>query len=182
MNKTEILSLVGDLSLGRADASSAASYLDEELERFASNSNTLSLTADVVTVAGTAVYNLSGMQHSVLALFHRGKQLQPSVIDEVEIYPTWRTDSDQPRAYFLEAETEGAFRLYPSPNTSGTTDLTLIATIMPDASYSMPDWLGFIFAWKVLAREFARPSDHQDIEFAAACEQFASTLFFLARM
>lgn len=44
----------------------------------------------------------------------------------------------------------------------------------------LPEWISIYIAFRVLTKEFARPSDHQHTDFSEACAEFAEVLWQLA--
>ena len=179
MTRADILTLVSTLSLGRHDATEAATYIVEELERLSKEAEVIVDTdATENTVAGTAVYTYSAVMGRFVALFYSTRILPLTPVNHLESKASWQADSGTPLCYIREEEDSKTYRLYPKP--SGAAALTKVFTRITDSDDNdVPDWLGLPIALSVCWREFVRPSNHQDVEWGMLCGQVAQYLYRL---
>jgi hypothetical protein len=195
MTKTEVLTLIQDLALDRADADTIAAYLDDVLKMLANNSDALCDLELVPVVEGTKTYVLADHQVRLMSAFYDDRELMRTPLQILESVKGWRTKTGSPRCFVQEGESEGSYTLHPTPERNSKDfiyiwgeplgkdfpaySMAVLFTRMPDNTWDIPEWLGFILAWSVLALEFSRVSDHQDPEFAEGCSLFAKELIGL---
>ena len=176
MAKSDVVTLVDNLSLSVTDATEVGVLYDEvvrelgfmelltsvEVQQVDGGQATVVLEDD--TVMALDVYTSDGGRldrtstNAVKAVF--GNQ--------------WRHLVGSPVAYVKDHEDENVIRLVPTP--SGSEVVTIIRT---DARDDVPVWLELPLALEVLSREMARESNHQDVKFAAAASGLARMLFQL---
>jgi hypothetical protein len=115
-----------------------------------------------------------------------------SELKDLEAYDDdWRTLSGNPWAYTTDEPTARSFDLVPTPDVDssdfsfpngapfGEDFPTNAGTIIYSErrTTDLPEWIGVYIAFKILEREFARPSAHQDLKFSGTCAEFAEILW-----
>jgi hypothetical protein len=184
--------LIHELANGRADVDTVAVYVDEELLALARESETLCDLELVAATKATASYTLGATQPRLLTAFYDDRELSRAPIATLELSKNWRDRQGFPVCFTQEDESEGTYVLFPKPDRPSKDfiflwgeplgrdfpgySLGILFSVMPNEDYSILDWVGFIIAWRVLAREFGRVSDHQDVEFSDACKLYAKLL------
>jgi hypothetical protein len=148
-------------------------YYDEIMQGLATRFNPPLVETTVFTVSsGTASYSWPSTASSILAIFSSGRQILPVTRYELDAYDDgWRasTSTDSYHFYYTGEDTQRSFRLYPIPSTASTG--TLIMGVA--SSDDVPDYMGLYIACEILKREFAKPSEHQDKQFAKAAGDVA---------
>jgi len=120
-----------------------------------------------------------------------GDTLLPETSEQaLEAYSaTWQTDTGDPVAFTLDKIDAHKYRVYPIPDADGAAStnwaagysLTGLALIfVEDRSKDIEDYHVLPITFDCLAREFAYPSDHQDIDYAKVCTEIAQLLYTLA--
>lgn len=188
--KTRVLQLVDDLSVGLADAAQSEYFYDQILYEL-HHQVLFTECSLVAATAETASYTLPTTAVRQLMFFWDTQQLDELTIEEAEAIfgLTWRDLIGPPEAYVLERETDRTFRLVPTPDTSSKdfsfmfglplgVDFPEYAISVVHTNYSADVHVLFDFplAFAVLAREFLRESDHQDVDFAEACQMVSAYL------
>jgi len=106
---------------------------------------------------------------------------------------TWRDDEADPVAYKTNHETAREVRFYPIPGTTSGAFIPPLAqplgedmpADMVSVIYSdnrdtdIPDFIAMYIAFQVLYREFIRPSDHQDVDWATMLKKIAGIFYQL---
>lgn len=196
MTKAQIIALVEIYSKTLASSNTINTYFDEAVESLCKLPNPPLVNCEAITItSGTAVMDYPTNAIKILAVFYTSRQLAYTLGRELEHYSgTWRDDSGTPIAYTLKEESGRTYRLYPNPNTSTVSSggaeplgedyaATAGAAIMysnNSTTGSFADWLAYPLTFNVLAREFARPSAHQDLTFSTTCKQLSQLLYSLA--
>ena len=190
MTKSDILTLVGVLSLSRNDSSQSTQYLEEELQALAASTTELADCQGQSITAGTSTYTLSSTHLRPLCVFWDSRELAEATLPALNLDPAWKTRKGDPQAYVLDEQSSNQLLLWPEPSRTaayGTPSaplagdfpagcLFVLGTVLPGASTYIPIWLGFIIALRVCWREFSHLSDHQDIEWAQLCGALAAYL------
>lgn len=195
MTKAEILLLTQDMARGQANDDTIDVFFDEVLYNLAKSANPLLTNAELVDLtSGTAVYALPPTAIRIRHAFFENKKLFRAKRDQAEAYSsTWRSGSGDPQAFLTDEETARNFRLYPTPSVSTVWDDffidplgddypdNIVALIFNESRTDVIyDWLVYYIVFEILYREFVRPSDHQDIEWAGLCNKLASFFLLLA--
>ena len=140
---------------------------------------------------GTQDHNFEAAMLRPIAIF-LGDTLLPEVSQQaLKAYSeSWRVDTGTPIAYTLELAYDEEYKTYPIPDATGsiagadwaanypTAALALI--FVEDRSTDIEDYYALPITFDCLAREFAYPSDHQDIAYAKVCAELAQLLYVLA--
>lgn len=198
MTKNDITDLVQDISRDLADASSISAYYDEEIELLGKTQDPPMVERDLITfTSGTAVYDYPAAAIELLFAFHASYQLTRATKETLEAYEqTWRNDSGIPKAWKRGSETARTFRLYPNPNVTSTAlapgatepfgehfPTNMGALVYSDSrESSISDMVGLYIAFRVLYKEFMRPSDHQDTSWAELHKQVANLFYQMGVM
>lgn len=173
MSKATILTLVSDMSLAQSNATEVSIIYDEVIRELGFV-EVLTSTELIAVTGGTSTYalaplNIRGLEFYLSTGFltmSDGRGLGALFGSD------WRNRTGAPVAYTYDDETSGDFRLVPAPVSDDI--LTVIRT---DARQDIPTWLDLPVTFEILAREYLRESDHQDIELATLCKAMADLLF-----
>jgi len=198
MTKNDILDLVQDIARDQANDTAISAYYDEEVEALGKLPNPPLVERDLVGfTSGTAAYAYPTNAIEVLYLFHASYQLAQVTKETLEAYDMeWRSGSGVPKAFKLGHEDARTYRLYPNPNVTsdalgiGATEpfgedfpTNSGAVIYSDSRESdISDMIGLYLAFRVLYKEFVRPSDHQDVAWAMLHKQIADLFFKMGVM
>jgi hypothetical protein len=203
MPNATITTLVNQLALVTIDNTVQQSFQDDVIFELARGMypgvRAQTTAAFIAATAGTAQYTLPtaspAFQRVPLVICYDDRQLaQVSRTEAWEYEEEWRRNpSAHVVGYLQDPEDRTVFSLVPPPRTDGAAigtntptnvttwpagNITVIAasadTTFPSAVYAD---LILPIALEVLAREFARDSDHQDEVFAATCHTLASLFF-----
>jgi hypothetical protein len=186
MSKADVLQLVADLSRGLADQS-AAGYFYDDVVLDLSKSTVLTEATLISATSGTAAYTAPAEAVDTLGVFWDDNQLSKTPLRDLEtVNPNWRDASGVPRAYVTEAVSDLSFILYPTPEVSSKDFIFLfgsplgldfpsysIGVVHTVAPQDVPTYLEMVVALEIMAREFARESDHRDLETAKICKRLA---------
>jgi len=106
------------------------------------------------------------------------------------VNPQWRDERGTPRAYVIEDESNTKFRLYPKPDKDSKDFIFMfgsplgldfpeyaVLVLYTELREDLPVWMEMPVAFEILAREFARESDHTDQVFAKTCRAISELLF-----
>jgi hypothetical protein len=197
MTKAEITTLVNDISRNLADASSISEYYDETIEELAKIPDPPIVAIEAVTItSGTSEYDYPTNAIELLHVFHGAYQLTKTTNRILETYnKTWRDDAGVPKAWKIDHETSRKFQLYPIPNVTSSAFIppalepfgedfptNMGAVIYSDQRETdISDMLGIYIAFRILYKEFMRPSGHQDSEWAMLHKKVADMFFQLNR-
>lgn len=195
MNKSTIIQLVEDIARVTLDPDTIARYYDDALEDVCKFDRPPLVTSEMIEItAGTATYDYPTDAVKIVNAFYDSTQLLPCIISALDAYSDdWRDDSGDPWAFTRDETDKDTYTLYPNPQSSSGAfsfpnaapmgedfpDDTVVLIYSQRRDDDIPDWLVFVLVFDILAREFARPSDHQDAEFSDACRS-ASQLFLVA--
>lgn len=192
MAKANVLQLVQDISSNQADATAIDRYYDDVVRDLGQHPWLTQATLISIT-AGTAIYTPATSVIRILDTYYDDRVLRPATLKEMEsINPAWRDARGTPIAYVNEDETAKDFRLYPNPEVTSKDFIFLfgspfgldypeyaVAIVHTETRIDLPAWLEMPTAFEVLAREFMRESNHQDVAFAKMCKQVADLLLSL---
>jgi hypothetical protein len=187
--KATVLALVDTVGRGQADATAAERYYRDVVF----DAGRIELATELTLVpatAGDADYALPSGAVRLLGVFFDDVALLPVSLRELEATnPQWRDEVGAPVAYVTEGETVQTFRLYPAPDVNSKSFIPVfgeptgrdfplynLAILHTEIRDDYPEWTDLVFAFGVLAREFARESNHRDPVFAAACHQVFTSL------
>ena len=185
MNKTDIIQLVEDIANVPLDADTIDIYYDDVLDTLGRSSFAPLVDGKLFAItSGTAVYSAPSDKSQILDIFIGSRHLSSSTLFDLEAYDdSWRTLTGSPLFYVMDEQNNDDFQLVPSPTTSSgnfsfPNGLPLGTDFPSGAGYifysyrrdsDIPSFLGIYIALHILIREFTRPSDHQDFNFADAC-------------
>ena len=179
MTKTTIATLVGNLCHDLDDSTEISTFHDDVMEEISKSPRSPFVDYDTISiVSGTSQYNFPSDAIRMLALFYKDAHLSPSTISDLEAYDKdWLTTTGDPWAFTPEDRSYRKYRLFPEPDESGDDNVALYTDKRDD---SIEDWIALGMAHDILAKEFARPSDHQDVAYAAACDKMAKLIYQMA--
>lgn len=140
----------------------------------------------LAVTAGTATVTVATDVRKIAAVFYGGHELSRETWASLDaLMDGWQDRLGAPRAYTAAREEERTLRLYPVPNitssstasaVSETDRLVLLVTVATD----LPLFLKLPAALWALSREYARESDHRDLEFAKGCREWAMKMLKMA--
>lgn len=169
MTKTTIITLAQDLCYDKANAAQLGTYFDDVMEELCKLPNCPFInTYNETSVAVQSAYSFPTNAVRILAIHYVEIPLSYSSIAGLEAYNyAWRALTGDPAFYTFEDVTTRTYTLVPQPDTSSD----IIKVFHTDKrSTDVEDWAALSIALAMLAKEFARPSDHQDPAFAEACK------------
>lgn len=187
MSKATVTGLVTSLSISLADSTTASDYYDRIVVEHGVKRTSLTDAAYVAGVADTAAYTLPSDAIRLLGTCYDDTWLFREDKRGVErTDPDWRTHAGQPRFVIKDDLTVRQFYAIPAPTVSGDSvgvntpftafvrnNLTVVYT---DNTADVQPYEELAVAVDILAREFARESDHQDTTAAQTWRQFATFL------
>ena len=133
--------------------------------------------------SGTATYApASGDAIDVLGVLYGDRCLPEASVTELLVADRdWRDRRGDPVAYTFEDETTNTFRLYPAPafvpSSQATDDPNRLFVLVTETRANVPAYVEWPLVFDILAREMAYPSTHQDLAFAALCQQIADVFY-----
>lgn len=178
MTKSTIDTLVDDLCHDLGNATEIAVFHDDVMEELSKSPGSPFVDyATISVVSGTSQYDFPSDAIRLLAIFYEGAHLSPSTIPDLEAYDKdWLTLTGDPWAFTPEDRSFRKYRLFPEPDSSGD-DGTILYTETRDSD--IEDWVALGMAHDILAKEFAWPSDHQDVAYASICNTVAKLIYQL---
>lgn len=178
MTSSTIKALAQDLCHDKADSSEMDTYISDTVEQICKMPNCPLVDTDTAaSTSGTSDYVFPAAAVRIVTIFYNEIPLSYATVTELEAYDDdWRALTGDPRFFTIEDVDARKYTLVPQPDTSSD-DIVVMFT--DNRATDIEDWLGVHIALSALSREFARPSDHQDVAFSAACNE-AAQLFFQA--
>jgi hypothetical protein len=187
MAKADVLSLVNRLSTGLRDSTAADNYYDRIVFEHGLARTSLVNAAYVAGVADTLSYTLPPTAIRVLGIFYDDVWLYEEDQRGLEMFdPHWRSLPGEPRTYTYDMEDQNTVDLVPVPRRAGATiggDTPFTAFPRDNLTFVFTANLADVQPWEelftscdILAREFARDSDHQDQAVAKAWRGLADVL------
>ena len=178
MTRANVVTLTNLLAHGSGDADLMPDAYDDALDRFGRSSAPFVDTANYTPTDGTVEYSYPATAVALLGVFHGAKQLLEASGAELEAYDEdWRATADTtgtPVAFsFFERDADKVL-LFPTPDTTTSNGGTFLYS--ENRTTDIPEWLVLPLVFDILAEEFSYPSDHQDKEFAAMCNEMAQIL------
>lgn len=145
----------------------------------------------VPTAKGTVKYTLDEDVGNILFVFYDDQTLALESIAGAKMFNhNWRDVVGEPFLYIREQEDSKDIRLFPQPDKSASDFVFLlgesfgvdypenaIVTIHTIRKQDWADQFDLPLTLEILADEFARETEHQDISFATACKSFAALIF-----
>ena len=193
MTRAEILALIQEMARDQADDDTIAVYYDETVAELGKTTDPPMVNCELLSVTdGTSTYDYPDRAVRLMWLFYEGYQLSKATEHELEAYePTWRDDESDPVSYKTDHETAREVRFYPIPGTTSGAFIPPVAqplgedmpADMVSVIYSdnrataIPDFIALYLVFQVLYREFIRPSDHQDTDWANMLKKIAGVLY-----
>ena len=180
MSKADVLQFVTDFAVTVVVDQDEISQFYDELVREIAFKETLTDIERVDIEAGTAVYPFADKRPKTMRALElhigAGGRIDPIDITSIQSVfgADWRNLQGNPLAYVQEEEDESTFRLVPRPTQDDE-----VVVIRTSTRETVPIWIELPLAFEILAREFQRESDHQDIAFAQRSRQMALLLFQL---
>lgn len=199
MSKASVLDLVQALSGERADRATCERFYDETLLEL--GQAPILVTATIVRTGPglssdpDASYELPENAITALQYYYDDTVLNPATELELRAWNgDWRGLKGQPLVYVAEDVGSRRFRLVPQPDMETAPYIFItgepfdtaypeygVVVFHTDKRDNLPYWLELPVAHMVLAREFARDSDHQDLPFAARSAKLGVALLEMVR-
>ena len=185
MARADVLTLVDDLAVSVEDDDAAGDYYNDIVEELGFANAPLADASFVAVVAGTKEHTLPTAAVRGLAFVYDDTQLYLSDKKELEFADVnWRTRQGTPVVVSFSDTDQRQFDVVPVPDRSGaaigaTTPFTghaadNVVVIYADRATDVHSWEEMQVALEVLAREFARDSEHKDDRAAKAWGQLAN--------
>lgn len=170
MTSTTIKALAQSLCLSQGDTSQVARYYTDVVDELGKSTNPpIAASAALSIVSGIISYSFPAAAIRLIAIFSNARSLSPCTLAELEAYSaTWRADTGDALSWALEPVDDldaREFMLYPEPD-ANKTGKTIYSS---NRTTDIIEWIGVAIAFRVLAKEFAYPSNHEDRVFADAC-------------
>lgn len=163
-----VQTFVTDISNGEADLTECARIYDDVLANLSTLPVLVQFTATIAPVSGT----VASPGTALLLAFYNNEQLGELSLREADwLVPNWRETVGTPYNFVRESIAGTQFQLVPQPNDGH--DAQTITSYTTD---TLPVWLQLPVALLVLADEYQRESDHQNIEIANACRELGQFL------
>jgi hypothetical protein len=190
MAKADVLALVNLLSTGLRDSTAADDYYDRIVFEHGLQRESLTGAAYVLGVADQLTYSLPTSAIRVLGIFYDSIWLYREDKRGVERFdPYWRQLPGEPRVFLKDNTDQRQFDVVPRPTRGGTTigaDTPLTADLADNLAVvytantaDVQPWEELAVAAEILAREFGRDSDHQDLTSAKTWRSLADLLLGL---
>ena len=143
---------------------------------------------DITALDHTYDYDASAVK--LIAVFAGTRQLMEATTMDLEAYDDeWRTRTGTPVAINEGERTAREFALVPIPDTGSDPIIGpfFLGEDYPDNTgaqlytarrdVDIPDWVALFICVRILFKEYARPSPHQDITFADYAKKLAEILW-----
>lgn len=193
MSKASVLTFVQDFSTTQVDTVAIDRYYDDIVRDLGAQDFLVQVSLVPVDTT-TAIYTPPAPTIDLLQVFYDDRVLYKSALLEVEAIGRWRDIIGTPVAYIVEDQTSKDFRLFPKPEVNSKPFVFLFgeplgrdypeyaaAVVHTETRVDLPEWLETPVAFEILAREFARESDHKDKPFSDACRALAKMFFDYVR-
>ena len=176
MSKTDVQTLVNLISNGQYDTTLFDGFYQDVMNDLGL-ANWHTTTATISVAAGSDSIALPSTLLNLLMLIYDGDVMSDLSLRELESLDYgWRNAKGRPIAYTRQSETAKSVEIYPTPT------LTLNATsIHSEYRTDCLPYLDIPIALKILQREYARESDHNDLELAGYAGAMADTLLELMK-
>jgi len=167
-----VQALVVNLSNGEADPVEISRIYDDVITMLAGPSVFARLSASVVPTAGAV--SLTHGDINLLLAFFNGEQLGELSLREANwLLPDWREATGTPFNYVRESFGSQQIQLVPAPASGNAQTIT---SYNPE---TLPVWMQLPIALLVVADEYQRESNHQNLEIANAARQLGQFLIAL---
>jgi len=177
ITRATLITFANTLINNRGSTGTLGIAFDEVVEHMSQLDNPpIVSSTDLAITAGTARYSRPTACIKLLGIFDRGRQLRPISHHELNAYNiTWRDDTGDPVAYYVEEDNADSVLLYPTPSTTSTGQW-----LHTQSSTDLPDHLAIYVLCSMIRRELAYPSDHQDKEMSAVWHKIEDIFAALA--
>ena len=189
MSKSLAVSFVDSMSLDQNNASSTDTFYDDVIKDL-SQADLFTNVRLISITKGTTQYTIPDDVVKILEMFYDSSVIPQSTINSLNaLDQEWRDLVGRPVAHIVEEETTKLFRLYPGPDIDSKDFIFLFGEPLgrdfPEYSVGIvhteirdnnPDWLDYIIALKVTAKEHQKNSDIVDPQFASLCDQLSDLL------
>jgi len=189
MAQSDVLSLVQELSTNQADATAIIKYY-EEIVADLGRDDWLIVAEILAVTADTFEYDPPDTTADLKGVFYDDRWLYKENLRALEVInPNWRDERGTPRAYVIEDESNHKFRLYPTPDRNSKDFIPIfgsplgmdfpeysVVVLITELRTDLPPWLEQPVAWEIIAREFARESDHTDATLAKVAHQISQRM------
>jgi len=164
ITRATLITFANTLLSDRGSTYTLGLAFDETVEHMSQLENPpIVSSTDFAITSGTARYTRPAACIKLLGVFDRGRQLRPVSHHELNSYGiTWRDDTGDPIAYYVEEDKATTVLLYPIPTTTSTGQW-----LHTQSSTDLPDHLALYVMCSMIRHELEYPSDHQDKEMSA---------------
>jgi len=183
LSKQQVIDMAQDFCYNKADENALAVFYDDVFIELGLRRSPLFAKQSVLSVSsGTSTYTLPSDAVAPITVFTGATPLFSAKQHELRsVKLLWRSDTGRPVVYITDDDNPSILRLYPTPDYSASpappedgdlqpNNLTVIYSYIPQY---IPDWISLYVVFRMLEREFSRPSDHRDAAYASACGKLA---------
>lgn len=192
LTKAQLTTFASAVCHAQLDATTFSQFFDDVIDELGrSPSPPFAEYAFEAIVSGTDEYSYEATMLRPLHIFFGDLLLVEASQQVLEAYSkTQQSDTGDPVAFTLSGIDSRKYRVYPIPDANGsiaganwaanypTAALALI--FVEDRSTDIEDYYVLPITFDCLTREFAYPSNHQDIDYAKVCADLSKFLYTLA--
>jgi hypothetical protein len=173
--KTQILDLIGRLSLNFNNTDISPKHYDNVIERLGMSKDPAFYELGTINVtAGQAQYDYLDNMLKIIYMFVDNHFINQATEKELNAYnQTWRADSAVPWAYFQDYQNK-QFKLYPKPSIDGQL-LRIFYTYQIETD--IRDYYALPIALMVMAKDFSFSALQQNPALSDICMQLAKLIF-----
>jgi hypothetical protein len=195
MTRDEIITLAGNFAMSLQDADTLDIFMDDIFENNAALPQPHFVKAEMFFLtSGTDTYSFDDEMLRIVYAIMFDELLSPADEAALDAYAaTWQAATGTPVAITQDSITARQYRLYPTPDFDSSPlipahgapwgedfpDDVLVLIYADDRETDIPTPYAIPLALDATAREFAYPSPHTDIAFAATCSAVAELIYRL---
>ena len=191
--RTTHTTLSTSISAGEVNSTAIGNYIDDVMEELAKQPTPPFITtSDVSVVSGTSEYSYPSDCIRILQIINNGVSIYEDDRTGYEAYSDdWEADTGTSTSYTTDPSlTTGPdkFRLYPEPNGAKTATVfhsytrDHLAGTAGDNTDKLAEHHALYVSCEVLARYYASPREHQDLQLAQRYKQAAQLLKAMLRL
>ena len=207
--RATLLTVAGSICLDLDDSTTLAQFYDDAIDELGKLPNPPFIERGFQkVVSGTATYDHNAIEDGAgntlstllrpLYIFYDDTLMYPESETSLQSYSEdWEADSGTPVAYTSDdvdaSATDRLIQLYPKPDATGDAiaavgwgstfpDNDLTYFFSEGRETDIEDYYALPLIFDILSREFAYPSDHQDLEYSAICRLLADFLYKLVEV
>ena len=192
LNKAQLTTFASLICHAELDTTTFSQFFDDVIDELKDAPKPVFADYAFEAIAsGVDEYSYETTMLRPIAIFFDDALLSKTGEKELEAYSaTQRSDTGDPVAYTLENVDARKYRVYPIPDANGAIggadwasnypDGALALIFVEDRSTDIEDYYVLPITFDCIAREFAYPSDHQNVDYAKVCANLAKLMYALA--